>query len=144
MTTQGIILLPSSDHSTNDSPVNFSTPHLSEKPSHTRFKVPPYLPISGGFSTSGFSGSRSSTGGSFPCLTSFASIGASLYFCACDTTVNVSDIPITAMNGRHLAIGTPQILPLDRHLRPFTPLPLEPFIMFEGRLKNQEIPVERI
>ena len=56
----------------------FST---SPGPVKPRRQVPPYLPIScTGLSTSGSSGTRCSTGGSLPALTSSASIGASLSF----------------------------------------------------------------
>ena len=54
---------------------------LSPGPVKPRRQVPPYRPIScTGLMTSGSFGTRWSTGGSFPCFTSSASIGASLNF----------------------------------------------------------------
>ena len=73
----------------------FST---SPGPMKPRRQVPPYLPISfTGWKTSGSSGTRCSTGGSLPALTSSASIGASSkvfgHFAASVTTVGPSSLP---------------------------------------------------
>ena len=60
--------------------------------------MPPYLPISwSGLTTSGWSGTRCSTGGSLPALTSSASIGASASFAgrpASAMIVGPSSLPI--------------------------------------------------
>ena len=48
------------------------------------------------------------------------------------------------MNGRHLAIDTPQILLLDRHFRPCAQLALKPFIALKGGGKKRETPIERV
>ncbi len=53
--------------------------------------VPPYVPTLSGFTTSGFTGSRFATAGSFPAFTCAASTGDSLY-------VSVAENPRPTVN----------------------------------------------
>ena len=73
---------------------------LSPGPVNPRRQVPPYFPISWtGLMTSGSSGTRCSTGGSFPCFTSSASMGASLkvfgHFAGSRISSGPSSLPIS-------------------------------------------------
>src|SRR5690242_388034 len=79
---QGTILLPSALQFSGLSDDWMRLPFSpSAGPVNARRQVPPYLPISSsGCQTIGSAGTRCSTGGSFPALTSSASIGASENF----------------------------------------------------------------